>query len=332
MSAVGVFGTWQQEYAARGLPTFPVIVTEKEKRPAVRNYLRVGSLTSARLAKQFAQCNALGIVCGSQTGITVLDVDSNDECILADALERHGDTPFVVRTGSGNFQAWYRHNGEKRRIRAWGGHLPIDQLGAGYVVAPPSVGKNRPYEIIQGGLDDLASLPRMRNIWKPGDQFDDKTVGEGARNMSLWRHCMRHAHCCDTLDDVIDVAQTYNDQACIPPLPEEEVINVAKSAWRYTETGTNRVGQYGSWLTQDSVDAMVGDPHVLTLVAYLQAHNGLNSIFWVADGLQDTLGWSRRKFKSARRKLIDLGWIVPLTKPRLGHPVEYRWGDGRKQR
>jgi hypothetical protein len=61
--------------------------------------------------------------------------------VLADALGRHGPTPFVVRGGSGNFQAWYRYNGEPRRTRAWPG-LPIDLLGDGYVVAPPSMGSS----------------------------------------------------------------------------------------------------------------------------------------------------------------------------------------------
>jgi hypothetical protein len=334
MSGVGMFAKWQREYAARGLPTFPVRVTADDKRPAVRNYLRIGSVTSARLAqqKQFADYDSFGLACGRQTGITVLDVDCHDERVLADALDRHGDTPFVVRTGSGNFQAWYRHNGEKRRIRAWGNHLPIDQLGGGYVVAPPSVGRRQMYEIIQGSLDDLPSLPRMRNAWKPGDEDADTAVGEGARNRSMWTHCMRHSHYCDTLDDVIDVAQTYNDQSCNPPLPDDEVIKVAKSAWKITEAGNNRIGQHGSWLTKDTVNGMIGEPYALSLLAFVSAQNGPNATFWVADGLRDKLGWPRRAFQKARRTLIKSGWIKALTKPSPGKPVEYRWGDARKQR
>src|SRR5262249_20697814 len=48
-------------------------------------------------------------------------------------LTRHGPTPLVVRSGSGNFQAWYKHNGERRRIRPWP-EKPIDVLGRGYTV------------------------------------------------------------------------------------------------------------------------------------------------------------------------------------------------------
>jgi hypothetical protein len=74
---------------------------------------------------------------GARSNVTVLDVDIGDERVLSDALARHGETPLVVRSGSGKYHAYYRHNGERRRIRPWRG-LPIDLLGeGGLVVAPP---------------------------------------------------------------------------------------------------------------------------------------------------------------------------------------------------
>ena len=77
--------------------------------------------------------------------------------------------PLVVGSGSGKYHAYYRHNGERRRIRPWRG-LPIDLLGeGGLVVAPPSKAtEGRQYEIIQGGLDDLDRLPVLRDLdFKP---------------------------------------------------------------------------------------------------------------------------------------------------------------------
>jgi len=66
-------------------------------------------------------------------------VDTPDERVLADALGRHGPTPLVIRSGSGNWQAWYRNGGEPRRVRPWA-DKPIDILGDGFTVAPPSRG------------------------------------------------------------------------------------------------------------------------------------------------------------------------------------------------
>ena len=134
------FAQWQPIYAAHGLSTFPVRIESGAKKPMARNYLRAGRRYSDRLAKQFPNAEAFGFALGARTKITVLDSDSNDERILSDAVTRHGETPLIVRSGSGNFQAWYRHNGEGRHIRP-NPLLPVDILGGGYVVAPPSRGE-----------------------------------------------------------------------------------------------------------------------------------------------------------------------------------------------
>jgi hypothetical protein len=82
---------------------------------------------------------------------------------LADALNRHGSSPLIVRTASGKWHGYYRHNGERRQIRPVR-DVPIDILGGGYAVAPPSRFTKGEYEFIQGTLDDLACLPFMRVV------------------------------------------------------------------------------------------------------------------------------------------------------------------------
>src|SRR5215211_4402772 len=153
--AIGIFAKWQPRYAEHGIPTFPVAIESSGKRPSIKGYLKVGSEVSRQLALRFTANDAFGLALGPVNGITVLDVDTSDERVLSDAFGRHGASPFVVRSGSGNYHAWYRHAGERRLIRPWGRELPIDLLGAGFVVAPPSIGARGRYEIIQGGLDDL---------------------------------------------------------------------------------------------------------------------------------------------------------------------------------
>jgi hypothetical protein len=157
-----VFGVWQSLYAAHGIPTFPVRVDERGKKPAVRGYQRIGMPGSAKLAQTMGDADALGFCPGKRSGLTILDVDSSDERVFADALDRHGPTPVLVRSGSGNYQAWYRYHGEMRRIRP-DPTKPIDILGSGFVVTPPSKGMKSNYEFIQGGLDDLLQLPVLGN-------------------------------------------------------------------------------------------------------------------------------------------------------------------------
>ena len=229
--AVNDFREWQADYAAHNIPTFPV---GPDKRPMVRHYSKFGLIGSTKIASKFADATAIGFMCGKRSGITVLDVDSKDERILADAVSRHGQTPIVARSGSGNFQAWYRHAGERRLIRPRP-DVPIDILGAGFVVGPPSEVTKGRYEFIQGSLDDLSILPTLIDApalvpaEAPADWGSMRT-GAG-RNVALFRRTARGAHHCDDFDQLLDYAQTQNDQFG-EPMPDTEVVKVAKSVWK----------------------------------------------------------------------------------------------------
>ena len=344
MSA-GVFQTSQAQYAAHRIATFPVGMN---KRPAVRGYPKIGLRASAILASKFADAPALGFMCGRRSRVTVLDIDTSDERLLADALSRHGPTPIIVRTASGKWHAWYRHSNERRRIRPWGGDLPIDLLGTGgFVIGPPSATQRGRYEFIQGSLDDVASLPSMRGLGAslyrskvtvvpddaliaPDTVAEDEpslaVVSEGRRNDTLFGHCMRHAHHCDDRDTLLEMARSFNE-CCVPPLKDGEVIEIVDSARRYTARGENRFGTTGSWLPTDTVHALVADPYLCTLVAFLQAENRPDRTFWVADGLAERLCWPRRRFQAARRAAVKRGFIEMVSKPTQGHPALYRFGS-----
>ena len=129
----------------------------------------------------------------------------------------------------------------------------------------------------------------------------------------------------DDLDETIEAARTRNSTYS-PPLSDEEVLKAAAQAWKYTVTGRNRFGKHGSYLDRETVQAMVGDPYLMALISWLQAENGPDARFWVANGLAETLNWPRERFAEARTKAIELGWIVPLNRPSPGIAVSYRWG------
>jgi hypothetical protein len=61
----------------------------------------MGLPASSRLADRFRNANGFGFMTNARSRIAVLDVDSTDERVLADAMSRHGSTPVVVRTASG---------------------------------------------------------------------------------------------------------------------------------------------------------------------------------------------------------------------------------------
>ena len=134
------------------------------KRPLVSHPDRFGRRAALQIAgkPQFANA-ALGFWCGHFNRLTVVDVDDQRDTELQYALDTFGQSPVIVRTASGKHHAYYRHGGERRRIRPLEGHA-IDILGeGGLAVAPPSTGAaGGRYEFVRGGLADLTSLPTMR--------------------------------------------------------------------------------------------------------------------------------------------------------------------------
>jgi hypothetical protein len=305
----GIFAQWQPRYAERGIPTFPV--DGVAKKPAVNGYLNVGPDLSRQLALKFSAIDAFGVALGRRNRFTILDVDTTDERVLADALTRHGPTPFIVRSGSGNFQGWYRHNGERRRIRPVR-DVPVDILGGGYVVAPPSQGRSGRYQIIQGSLDDLARLPVMRGAEQliTGHRNGNSAVKEGGRNDAMFKFARHQAPHVDDLDALLDVVRTRNDQACDPPLPDAEIVALVTSAWRWQTEGRNFIGGKTVFTTFDEIDALAStDPDALALLVMLRRFHYGREEFALAKAMAGKLGWSLKRFKDARGRLVTSGYI-----------------------
>jgi Bifunctional DNA primase/polymerase, N-terminal/Primase C terminal 1 (PriCT-1) len=327
------FPEWQAQYAAHGIATFPVTVGPGGKKPLVSNYARFGLRASAAIAEKFSDATGIGFMVGARSHLTILDVDSPDKDVLADALSRHGQTPLVVRSGSGNYQAWYRYSGELRLIRPYPDQA-IDILGDGFVVAPPSQGVKTRYQFVEGSLDDLDNLPVLRGIEIAPSPLStvstpDWIVAEGSRNKSLWRHCMKAAHHCDDLDALLDLARTKNAEFS-PPLPDAEVLKVASSAWRYTERGDNRFGRPGVFFDTTEANDLIGnDSDLYLMLSLLRANNKPDSRFMATNkGLAKKLRWRTKRVAETRRRMIAKGYAEQISKARPKHAALYRWIKG----
>jgi hypothetical protein len=317
------FDKWQADYAAHGVATFPV---DANKRPMVKHYGKFGLVGSGEIAGKFGHAPAIGFMCGKRNGITSLDCDSKDERVLADAFNRHGQTPLVARTGSGHFQAWYRHNNERRRIRP-DRSVPIDILGAGFVVAPPSQSTKGSYQFVQGSLDDLDHLPVMQNV--PVEAWDSSRliaeVKQGQRNNKLFTACLEAARGCDDFDALLDVAVTRNSEF-LPPLEIDEVMRTAASAWRYETEGRNYIGGMKAVFSESDVLPLMADPYVGILKVWAKARFKPGAHFWIADGLADKFGWSARQLRQARRRAVETGEFRLIRPAGFKRPAIYGWG------
>lgn len=305
-----VFAEWQPRYAAVGLPTFPV----SGKRPLIRGYLKISLLGSAELAKKFPNAAAIGVPLGKRTNLTVLDVDATDENVLHEVMSQYGDTPFIVRTGSGHFQAWYRHNGEPRSIRPIP-DLPVDILGGGFVVAPPSVWLKDPYVIIRGELDDLRRLPVMGRHLSSSMAASRHVVSvtQGRRNKSLFRYALVEARHVDDEDTLLDVVRTENENACVPELPDDEIVRLVRSAWKIQQEGRNFVGRKVVPASFSEIDCLASrSPDAFALLMMLRRYHNYRQQFALGKATAWKLGWSLPRFRAARSCLEQQGYISCL--------------------
>lgn len=316
-----LFAQWQPRYAEHNVATFPVTPF---KVPAVKGYLRVGLNASEQLAMKFADNDAFGLAC-RRNRITVLDVDTPDERVLADGLAEHGSTPFIVRSGSGNWQAWYRHNGETRKVRP-DPEKPIDILGDGFVVAPPSRGAKGQYQLIQGTLDDLDHLPKMKGVKSPPNKKQNtpfffssspppppvvvaERASDGRRNDTLWRECMKAARGCRNLEELMEIAMDMNWHN-YEPLPADEVLKIVASAWGYEVAGKNWFGHGQRVVVGHSIvdDMAAADPRAFALFSLLMRHHWGRE-FHLTKSYAATLGWAEKTMRAARDALVERGLI-----------------------
>lgn len=319
----GIFAKWQPVYAEAGLAAFPV--DGISKKPLVSHYLKAGPRASERYASRFGDALALGIAC-NRSRLTVVDVDTTDEAVWSDALDHHGDTPIKIRSGSGHLQLWYRNGGETRKVRP-DPAKPIDILGGGFVVAPPSQGAKGGYEFLSGSLADLPTLPRLKahavdatpaKAQPAAENLEPCSAEVGKRNAALFDACMRAARACGSLEALLARAVDVND-AFPDPLPPEEVATVAQNAWRYEIDGKNKFGQEQAvQLSRSEVMTLVAKPDAFVLLSLLRLHNWDRPTFIVANEMARTMppaGWPRKRFAAARADLMQLGFLQQIRAP-----------------
>lgn len=333
--ATGVYGRHAPIFRDAGLPSFPVDM--RHKRPAVRNWQRPSPGAVNSWLGKHGDADGLGVLMGVSTGITEIDVDVVGPASLAAAVERFGESPVVIETASGKSKLWYRHAGEGRNIRPIKG-LDIDILGAGFTVAPPSRREDlgSAYRFVQGGLEDLARLPKLR----PGslETHQASSVAVGYRNSSLWRWAMTEARRCDDVEALMDAAETW--AAAMPaPLSLAEIRKAVASAWRYETSGRNFLGlKRPAISTEDKMqDELADAPEAFFLLSMFRRFHRNRGTFSIAPRAMSEAGsppWHYTRIANARDVLLERGALLEVRKPVRGHRsglyrlAAYQGGEG----
>ncbi len=329
---VRVFANHAEAYASAGLPVFPV--NTRDKRPAVKGWQNANPYRARAWASEpkLGDADGVGLLMGAPSGLTEIDVDGVGDAWLALALEQFGETPIKIRTASGKAKLWYRHNGEGRHIRPFNGQ-PIDVLGSGFSIAPPSRREDlsSAYRFLSGSLDDVPALPSIR---APREGFVriPEAVQKGGRNDALWRYCMAQARHCDDEAALVDVAATWAD-AFPDPLTAAEIERCAKSAWKYEASGRNYLGLRKPQVMEGDkiMDDLLDQPEAFTLLQMFQRWHSNRQSFAIAPTAMSAAGsppWPRRRIENARDVLLQRGFVEELAAPIRGRKSGlYRLSD-----
>ncbi len=279
-------------YAGRGWPVFPAHsvrdgrctcsrddcpIQRRGKHPRTMNGVKDASTDPAQIDRwwtKWPDAN-VAVATGSASGLFVLDVDPRNggQRSLKQLVDGRDlpQTP-TVRTGGGGLQ-FYFASPEGLQLKSRNSVLPgLDVKGdGGYVIGPASIHKSgRTYVWASGltpGKVPLVSLPRWLQKALSGRTRRDRTDGETAEPISEGgRHSylVRMAGALrrqGALPEEIESAISMSNAArCVPPLPEKEVADIARSAekWepgaaafsRYSEDGT---GIFWSRVTRDGL-------------------------------------------------------------------------------
>ncbi|MHB8469998.1 MAG: bifunctional DNA primase/polymerase [Gaiellaceae bacterium] len=224
-------------YAATGLAVFPVKPNSKE--PATVNGFKSATTDAEQLRswwERWPDAN-VGIRCGAESGIVVLDVDvqHGGAKTLAELEQRHGKLPWPHSlTGGGGNHYGFTHPGVEVRNSAGKLGPGLDVRGdGGYIVAPPSVHENgRRYK----QLRSFAELDAMPS-WFLADAKErtngaahvGETIAEGARDNTLTSLAgtMRRRGMGEA--EILAALTVTNTERCRPPLTAADLERIAHS-------------------------------------------------------------------------------------------------------
>jgi len=329
----------------------PLPIDPTGKKPLVRQPGKFGIRAVQDIFSKFPNAE-LGFYCGRRNGLTVVDVDDARDTELQRAIDTYGNSPIIVETASGKHHLYYRYDGERRSIRPDKEHA-IDILGEGGIcIAPPSVRNDGAYRFERGGLSDLANLPTIRRqaladlvptlshrTENPVSGTSAEVIYDGTRNAELATVARYIASGLSSLDEHLTKVREANAALCKPPLDDDEVRKIARSAWRYKIEGRLMVPGMASaiLLPRDDLDQLLraGETDALALLAqFRKAHIGRRNVFAASPKAleRDRLigSWNHHRYRNATRKLCELDFLEKISNGGKGpnDPALYSFKKG----
>lgn len=229
----------------------------------------------------------IGLPCGKENGICVLDIDSKSGGFKSlNEIESHLPDTYAVQTGSGGLHLYFKHHdGLKNRV----GLLPgIDfRNDGGYVLSEGSVTTAEylpvnDYQIqpLPQFLIDLIQKHQSTSTLEkiaseqsssPAEQQEGLKIPEGGRNnyIASVAGLLRRKGISESA--ATNCCLTENLEKCNPPLPEHEVRQCVKSVFRYAIDPTSTIQSDVANTIADSNNKVAGWVSASDLTSELKA-------------------------------------------------------------
>lgn len=347
------FRSMAADYHANRLCVFPV----DGKIPLVKGFNSWPGLRRETIDRWGSRWPTANLGIGTRgAGLVVLDSDTPTATKLF--REIAGETPLRTLTPRGGEHWYFRdpdgaYNGVNRP-----GNAGYDIKGAGFgdfVVLPGSWSDvhQRAYEITGAGdeatpymfgallrevpilssqaYSNLTHRPIGRTFSIPSASVTrlraSGVVAEGERNTTMFKWCCREARQFadwlteDGLRELVSRSLAMNSSTFVPPLPAAEVEKTARSAWKYTQKGTNRRRGRACGPICDALVKLDGDARAVALQLYFdQLPDPQDIAFspsrWAnADVIPN---WSRRFYQAASDALLKVGELKQRSAGKKG--------------
>ncbi len=223
------------------------------KHPHIRNWPRAATTDPVVIRRWWSDhpdAN-VGLATGRASGFFALDIDvqHGGEQSLAELERRHGHLPKTVehRTGSGGRHLLFAYPSKGHIGNSAHGLGPgVDVRGqGGQIVAPPSRNANGVYAITTttAALADapawlIALLTGGGSLQPPGPARAKRkrvpeSISQGERNTELTRLAGRMRMTGVPPEAIAAALTVINAQRCQPPLPKDEIQQIARSIGSY---------------------------------------------------------------------------------------------------
>lgn len=225
----------------RGMKVFPVKANQKI--PFAEGWQAWARESTEDMVRRHAQKYPKDNwgVCAEASGLCIVDVDVKEgkkgTASFRKLIEKFGQLPptLTSRTPSGGLHYFFKGKTKSGNSPLQGyPDIDIKSVG-GYVLAPGSIIDGRAYEIIHEA--EIAEVPHwlceLNESRKQPFKIPDEGIPAGMRNSALasLAGAMRRIGACE--DAIREALIVANDVQCDPPLPQDEVVNIAKSISKY---------------------------------------------------------------------------------------------------